>query len=275
LSRVRFYMKGADRHHYFFIKRIQRNDEDVKDEADFEYKQRKQQLFIDDLRRFKLLPVYVNSYAEITDILRELETLYKKKTVFISGSAEEYGDWDRQTAQEFIHKLSARLIKEQLRIVNGFGWGIGSAVINGALEQIYSRPERYGEDQLIVKPFPQYKTGDKELKQLWTEYRENMIDYAGISIFLFGNKKDSVAQIIKANGVIEEFEISKNKGLFLLPIPATGYIAEDLFNELVKSDYYSLLKNSAIDGALKILQSTKDQDEIINQIINIIKSLNQ
>ncbi len=273
-SRVKFYMKGADRHHYFFIKRVQLNDEGVKDQADFEYKRRKQQLFIDDLRRFKLQPIYVDTYSEITKILEEIETLYKKKTVFISGSAEEYGDWDRQTAQQFIHKLSSRLIKENLRIVNGFGWGIGSAVINGALEQIYSKPERYGEDQLIVKPFPQFKTGDKELKQLWTEYRHSMIDYAGIAIFLFGNKKDKTSNIVKANGVIEEFEISKSKGLFLLPISTTGYIAEDLFTELVKNDYYILLKNSTIDNALKILGSTKDQDEIINQIINIIKSLN-
>lgn len=276
LSRVRFYMKGAERHHYFFIKRIHKTDAGIIDEADLEYKQRKQQLFIDDLHRFKLQPVFVDSYPEITEILKEIEIFYKKKTVFISGSAEEYGVWDRETAQQFIHKLSSRLIKENFRIVNGFGWGIGSAIINGALEQIYSRPEKYGEDQLIVKPFPQFKTGDKELKQLWTEYRQGMIDYAGIAIFLFGNKKDkSTGDIIKASGVVEEFEIAKSKGLFLLPLSVTGYVADDLFQSLNKEDYFSSIGNSKITEAVAKLQLTKDQNEIIDQIVIIIKSLNE
>jgi len=152
LSRVRFYMKSAQRHHYYFIKKVQPTDPNIKDKADFEYQVRKQALFIEDLRRFKLQPVYVDTYNEITDILNEIEFLYKRKTIFISGSAEEYGSWDRETAQEFIHLLSSKLIRENFRIVNGFGWGVGSAVINGALEAIYSKPEKYGEDQLIVKP---------------------------------------------------------------------------------------------------------------------------
>ncbi len=38
LSRVRFYMKGTDRHHYYFIKKVMINDPGIIDMADFEYK---------------------------------------------------------------------------------------------------------------------------------------------------------------------------------------------------------------------------------------------
>lgn len=276
LSRVRFYMKGASRHHYFFVKRIQQGDSGIKDKLDFEYKLKKQQLFIEDLRRFKLQPVYVDSYTEITSILKEIETLYKKKTVLISGSAEEYGKWNQESAQQFVHKLSSRLIKENLRIVNGFGWGVGSAVINGALEQIYSKPEKFDQDQLVVRPFPQFKTGSKELNQLWTEYRNTMIEYAGVALFLFGNRKDNdTTKIVKAEGMKEEFEIAKTKGLFLLPIKSTGYVAEDLYFLLKHENYYTLIDNKKIIDAIALLEITDDEEVIIEQIISIIKALNE
>lgn len=274
LGRVRFYMKGTDRHHYYFIKKVQRDDHGIKDDADYEYKLRKQTLFKDDLRRFKLQPVYVDTYAEITEILSEIEQLYKKRTVFIGGSAEEYGTWDRNDAQIFIHKLSSRLIKENFRIVNGFGWGVGSAVINGALETIYSRPEKYGEEQLIVKPFPQFRTGNKELKELWSEYRNNMLDFAGAAIFIFGNKRDKETnEVVNASGLLEEFEIAKNKGLFLLPIAVTGYISKELFQKLLDENYYSSFYN--ITDLIQRLQQEQDQDTLIEVIIKILRQINQ
>jgi len=240
LSRVRINLRGKTRHHYYFIKRVLRIDPDIIDDADFEYKSKKQALFIQDLKRFQLQPVYVDSYPEITSILKEIENLYKKCTVFISGSAEEYLPWSQLQAQQFIHKLSSRLIQESFRIVNGFGWGIGSAVINGALERIYSKPEKYSEDQLIVKPFPQFGTGEKELDELWHEYRSSMIEYSGIAIFIFGNKKDpsDSTKIIKADGVDKEFRIAKAKGLFLIPVNATGWVSADLTEEIKKDDYF-------------------------------------
>src|SRR3546814_20066008 len=79
------------------------------------------------------------------------------------------------------------------RVVNGFGWGIGSAVINGALEAIYGNPQKYSEAQLIVRPFPQH--GDN-LQALWEQYRQRMISLAGVALFFFGNKVDG-GKIVK------------------------------------------------------------------------------
>jgi Sir2- and TIR-associating SLOG family/SIR2-like domain len=275
LSRVRFYMKSAQRHHYYFIKKVQPTDPNIKDKADFEYQTRKQALFIEDLRRFKLQPIYVDTYSEITEILQEIENLYKRKTIFISGSAEEYGAWDRETAQEFIHLLSSKLIRENFRIVNGFGWGVGSAVINGSLEAIYSKPERFGEDQLIVKPFPQFKTGEKELKDLWQEYRQTMISYAGAAIFIFGNKRDrSSGDLVSAKGISFEFDIAKEKGLFLLPINSTNYISHDLYQNLVKGKYYASF-SSEVQKAVTKLETETDPAAIVDLIVNILKQITQ
>lgn len=49
---------------------MQRDDEDL---ADFEYRKRKQELFIGDLKRFNIKTILVDDYNDITNILKEVE----------------------------------------------------------------------------------------------------------------------------------------------------------------------------------------------------------
>jgi len=275
LSRVRIHMKNAQRHHYHFVRTVSRNDYDEAHAADYEFDKRKQELFVEDLRRFGLQPVYVDTYEEITDILREIESIFKRKTVFISGSAEDYSAWTRNEGQGFIHKLSGALIENGVRIVNGFGWGVGSAVINGALAKVYEEPEKYSRDQLIVRPFPQFPTGGKSLPELWADYRQDMISFAGIAIFVFGNKKDSTGnQIIEADGVYKEFEIAKRQGLFLLPVFATGWMAQKIYDELATGNF-NLSDNDPLLRLMVDLKNVTDEDKLIKLVVKIIGQLNE
>jgi len=275
LSRVRIYLKEASRHHYHFVKRLNKDDYiKAGKETDFDFDSRKQQLFVEDLARFGLQPVWIDTYEEITSILTEIEGKFKRKTVFISGSAEDYHLWDNKDAQVFIHKLSAELVANGLRIVNGFGWGVGSAVINGALAKIYDAPERFSRDQLIVRPFPQFSSDAKSLDVLWEDYRNDMISFAGIALFLFGNKRDpTTSKIVMARGVYKEFEIAKAKNLFMIPIVATGWMSEQIYSEL-EANRFGLSDGSPLLELLLELKSLSDQDKIISQIVKIIKKLN-
>lgn len=276
LSRVRLQMKGTTRHHYYFIKKIQRSDEGIESDADFDYLRRKQELFIQDLQRFQLQPVYIETYPEITSILSEIEFQFKKKTIFISGSAEEYGSKSRDDAQMFVHKLSNSLIKASYRIVNGFGWGVGSAVINGALEAIYERPDKYSEDQLIVKPFPQFETGSKSRKELWEDYRQKMIPLAGIAIFIFGNKKDDDSNIILADGVQREFEIAMQHGLIPIPIGATGYVANQLYTKLIaEEDKYFSEYTWLLPLLAELANESLSNEVLVSKILEIVNRINR
>ncbi|NLV95633.1 MAG: hypothetical protein GX031_13955, partial [Candidatus Riflebacteria bacterium] len=183
LSRLNIQFGEDSRQHYCFIKKQSKGKDD---EEIFKYNLRKQELMINDLMRYKIKTILVEEYSDITEILKEIERRFRKKTIFISGSAEEYGAWNRNEAQSFIHSLSKNIVSAGFRIINGFGWGVGSAVINGALEAVYERPDRYSEDQLIMRPFPQFETGEKKLPALWEEYRQRMISLAGIAVFIFG-----------------------------------------------------------------------------------------
>jgi hypothetical protein len=218
----------------------------------------------------------VDNYTDITVILKEIENRFRKKTIFISGSAEEYGHWDRNQAQSFIHSLIKKIVTSNYRVVTGFGWGVGSAVINGALEAVYEKPDKYSEDQLIVKPFPQFETGGKKLPELWEEYRQRMISLAGIAIFIFGNKNDGEGNIIPANGVKREFEIAIQQGLIPIPIAGTGYVANDIFIEIFASPekYYAGVE--WMIPLIKELASDKlTEDEIVKKILIILQTINK
>lgn len=273
LSRLNIQFGENNRQHFCFIKKQSKGKAD--DEM-FKYNLRKQELMINDLKRYKIKALVVEEYTDITEILKEIERRFRKKTVFISGSAEEYGLWNRQEAQGFIHSLSKSIVSAGFRIVNGFGWGVGSAVINGALEAVYEKPDRFSEDQLIMKPFPQYETGEKKLAELWEEYRQKMISLAGIAIIIFGNKKDDKGNIIPANGVKREFEIAISQGLIPIPIAATGYITQEIF-DLIMKDADNLYKGIEwIIPIVKELASDKlSPDEIIKKIISIIQTINK
>ncbi|VWB24446.1 SIR2 family protein [Burkholderia lata] len=269
LSRLRH--QSGDRQHYCFMKKESKNAND--DDDTFKYKQRKQELRVADLKRYRIAALLIDDYTDIFHILTEIENRHKKRTIFVSGSAEEYGKWDRSEAQAFIHKLSKDIVKSGSTIVNGFGWGVGSAVINGALEAVYEDYEKCSEDQLVMRPFPQFETGEKSLPDMWQEYREKMISLAGVAIFIFGNKlgKDGVEL---AGGVKKEFEIAKKQGLILIPIATTGYMAQELFELIEKTpDEYYKGADWLLPKIKHLANPEKSPEEIIKIAVDIIKTL--
>ncbi|GLR62768.1 SIR2 family protein [Marinospirillum insulare] len=188
LSRIRVAYEGNQRRHYCFIRGVKQ--EDAEELADFEYRRRKQDYFVKDLERFNVKTILVDDFSEITELLRRLEQNYKSKTIFISGAAHEYGEMGEHDALKFVYQLSRKLVSQGIRVVSGFGLGVGSSVISGVLEQTFTSPKAKVEDQLILRPFPQSTEGGLPLSALWSKYREDMINHAGIALFLFGNKSD-------------------------------------------------------------------------------------
>tara|TARA_B100000929_G_scaffold22897_1_gene17166 strand:- start:4596 stop:6050 length:1455 start_codon:yes stop_codon:yes gene_type:complete len=277
LSRIRVNFGEENiNHHYCFLRKVKLGDKGCNNEADFEYQTRKQILMIEDLKRFSVNAILVEQYQDITTILSELESRFKRNSIFISGSAEEYGDWGRSRAMKLVHKLSAKLIAKNYRVINGFGWGIGSAIINGALEQIYSNPKKYSEDQLVIKPFPQFATGEKELPELWQDYRTKMISLTGIIIFCFGNKYDEKGKdIINADGVETEFKIALEQGCLPIPLGSTGYSTKELWKVVIDKfeDIYG--KDKEIKKELETLENEQNADKVIQSVIRIIEKINQ
>ena len=254
--------------HYCFFKRVQ--EADYKDSTEYGYDKAKQDMQEENLRNYGIQTVFVDSYDEITEILREIEKASKMKNVFISGSAEEFSSpWDKEKAEELAGKLARALVHGDCRITSGFGLGIGSAVVNGALDIIYAEKYRHVDEHLCLRPFPQNISDPVERAERWKKYREGILDETGISVFMFGNKRDkATGNIVEADGCIQEFEIAKAKGNLIIPIGSTGYAAKTIFDR-VKADSADF---PYLTSYLAQLESETDIDKLVDVIIEIIQN---
>ncbi len=270
LSRVRVAYDGYQRRHYCFLRSVKKLDDE--NDADFEYRERKQQLFLKDLERFNIKPILVDEYGEITELLSLLERQYRSGTAFVSGAAHTYGPWQESVALSFVHKMSYKLSEKGIKVVSGFGLGIGSSVISGVLEQFYMTSRGAVEERLILRPFPQSNEGEVPLPQLWRKYREDMIAHAGIAIFLFGNKF-SEGKVILSNGMREEVEIARSQGILIIPVGVTGYIAEEIWNEEIKKIRQSEVYSKEFkDLFSKLGDKHLPPDELLNVITDICEN---
>lgn len=272
LSKIRILLERNTRTHYCFMKKV--SIADFNNEEEFRYAVIKQELKISDLKRYSITVLLVDDYPEITKILNHIDSLVKRKNIFVSGSASTYGDWGEIKSFEFSTSLSKALIKNNYNIVSGFGLGIGSCIISGALEELYSSQNNKVEERLKSRPFPQVTTGQLSIPELWETYRKEMLSNVGIAVFIFGNKiKPDTAQVINADGMIKEFEIAIEGGAIPIPVGATGFASEVLWQK-VMDDFDNYVGNDALKPLYTHLSDrSKSPEELIETVVKIIKLL--
>ncbi|MBC1316252.1 hypothetical protein HCB26_04240 [Listeria booriae] len=271
LGRISFLMGKNKPKHYFFVKELDKESDES--EEDFSYREVRQQLKIDDLsRRYGIHAVMIKEYGDITTILKIINLKVRINNIFISGAIESFNILDEISTHEFIVSLSSELIKRKNKLISGFGLGVGSDVINGALSETSRNPLMRLDDHLKVYPFPQ-TIAPEEIEEKWRDYREHVLEKVGIIIIVFGNKMQD-GKPVSSNGIIEEFQIAHSKGIKIIPVGCTGdaskYIYDIIINEPEK--YYdnnqTLIKMIKSLGEKSLTQeNTKD---IINDIMNII-----
>lgn len=271
LSRIRIEYGGENnRQHYAIMRRIK--EEDYNNRAEYEYDQRKHALFVDDLKRYNIRTLLIDEYSEITDILNKISKRLNYNNVFISGSAHEYGSYTKEDALAFIQLLSKKLIERDFNIISGFGLGVGSAVIIGALQEIYmNKRESTHENRLLLRPFPQVSEDAHMIQILWKKYREDMISRAGISIFLFGNKLNNT-EVVLADGMKSELEIAKKMHNLIVPVGCTGYVAQEIW-ATVNNDMSTFYTNvdDKITEAFAKLNTNSDNSNLVDDIISFIE----
>lgn len=270
LSELRLLLGENVKNHYCLMKKIQ--IEECSSDEDFNYKKKREEYREKYLSNYGIQTVWVEDFNKIKDILAEVERYVLRNNVFISGSIGGYDkEWSESRVNELAYKLSNSLIKDDFRITSGYGLGIGSAVITGALDEIYKNKYKHLDTNLCLRPFPQGISDPAERKSKWKKYREDMIGDAGISIFMFGNKKTTNSsgetEIVEANGCIEEYEIAKANNSIIIPIGSTGYVARKILNEVRSNiDEYPYLRDY-----VDILEKESDIDRIVETVVKIAK----
>ncbi|HEY3295660.1 MAG TPA: SIR2 family protein [bacterium] len=275
LSRVRLLLEKDVPPHYCLMRAPQLPAQPSAEEiAKYDYARTKLALRIDDLKRFGIQTVLIDDYSEVTEILRQINESAFAKNIFVSGSAEEgVADFDKARLELFARKLGTAIIDKGYNIISGYGLGIGSDILAGALEKAYTSPSHLKE-RLMLRPFP-ITIDPAKRKQVFTEWRQSMISQAGFSIFLAGNKRDSKAQVIMADGVIEEFDIAKNQAFTAVPIPigATGWAARKIWDE-VRGDQARFYGNANVSTELQALGDAKLSDqELLKAVFSVAEKV--
>lgn len=252
--------------HYCIFRKVQKSDYSLSEE--FEYALGKQDLRIKDLARRGIRTVFVDDYDEITDVLSEIESSIKRNNVFISGSADDYNGWSDDDLEKLVSGLAQKLIKNNFKITSGFGKGIGSLIVNGALTEIYQSKYKHTDEHLCLRPFPYRIKDANERKNRYTQYRKDTISDTGIAIFMFGNKKDSLGNVIDADGCWEEYQFAKDNGDLIIPLASTGSVAKRILDKIkANPDDFKYL-----DAYIDVLETEKDPNKIIETVLKIVET---
>lgn len=259
---------------YWLEKRVTKPsdiEESTEAKVRYEVDRTKQELKIHELQRYRIQTVYIDSYEEITEILKELEFLNLKRKIFISGSVTFYDKiWTKEKVNALCYSLAKELVKNNYQICSGFGYGVGSSVINGALEVIYSEKYKHVDDYLNLRPFPQNNSSVNQGNDVRQKmYRSEMVNGVGVVIFMFGNREGKDKKEELSEGLIEEFRIAKEQGKKIIPIGSTGGATKKIFEEVENNiiDYPYLKKH------LSILKNNTDINELICEIKDILNEL--
>lgn len=269
LAKIRILLGENTREHYCFLKKIDKsfykNQDDIINESNYLNDEIRQKLRIEDLKRYGIETILLDSYDEITLILSQIERLHLNNSIFISGSISSYDTmWTESKVNNLCYSLSERLVLKNYKVISGFGLGIGSSIINGALNEIYKSKFKHINEHLSLYPFPQVSDGEISLKEMWSKYRQIIISESGICIFLFGNKLVD-DNVVIADGMKEEFRIAKELNKIIIPVGGTNNAAREIF-EIMKNE-----KNQYhyLDKYWEQLEST-NEEEIITTILAIV-----
>ena len=163
------------RRHFCIVKRVQKDAPIYQDNIQQFYQDEVLQKYkVTDLNSYGIKTIFVDSYDEIPNILQDIKLKSLCNNVFVSGSIEDYKDFDRKSADKIVFELAYSLVTQNFKIISGFGLGVGDNVINGALQAIDDSDHRSLDDNLRLFPFPMADTNerDDEIRAHWTEYRK-------------------------------------------------------------------------------------------------------
>ncbi|WP_066548634.1 MULTISPECIES: SIR2 family protein [unclassified Sphingomonas] len=225
LSLIRESFTDAPPEHFAIVRPPHPDDFDTEDEYKARLAQHK--LWAKDLRRYGLVAVEIDSYDEVPGLLRQIERRVAARRVWVSGSWP-LEDGDGAAARYSLAEDIGRWIGHTARdLVSGAGLLVGSGTIAGFLEALRDRGGWDLSRRLIARPFPQPLAGRAADQAKWTMLRHELARQAGAVIFIGGAKIDG-GDLVVARGVMEEFEIAREAGVFLLPIGASGGAAAEI-----------------------------------------------
>lgn len=265
LGRVKQLLEANGRKHYCILKAPKADECE-----DGDYQCKRFSHWLADLHRYNVQPILIESYDEVPRILEQLNRRSHLRDVFISGSAADCAPLGKEKFDELCRSFGAELITKDFNIISGFGLGVADLVIVGAMQSL----RRNDDERLQLWPFPQQVPADTDRAAFWRQYRERIISNAGVCIVLAGNKLVSGA-ILPADGVRQEVEIALSQGKYVIPVGASGHVAQELW-EQCRAKPSEFVGDANVATQLEILgDSSATVPALVQAIIEILKQLDR
>ncbi len=213
--------------------------------------------FIADLEtRYHIKTLLIDDYNEICNVLREINYYTNQYNVFISGSYRENNEEKMQEISKFCNKLTTSLYKENLRIVNGYGYKVGYYIAAAATRLMLEENVASFEKYLLMYPFDEHLTKSQKYK-----HREFMISKANVVIFMYGSASSD-------SGMVEEFNIAqKDPRKIIIPIGSTGGAAKIIYDE-VKAN---IIRYPYLEKIIDVLLEETDTEILLSVILDVIR----
>lgn len=274
LGRIRSRFAQNQKRHFCLMKERSKGPNETEEE--FAYDHIRQALMIKDLMRFNIETVLVADYSQIPEILEEINKRLRAKTIFIGGSAAEYGAWTQNQSYDMLRDLASALVQQGYRIITGFGLGVGEAIVTGAIERIQEDSlelDRY----LVMRPFPRTQPSvGTTLAELYTTYRREIIEPAGLFLSVFGNKQVD-GETVDAGGLNQEIDIALSLGLQVVPVGGTGWVSKARWEDAEKNPTRFLKADTdeLRDALARVGKEYDSPNELIQPILDIINLLSK
>ncbi|WP_299363376.1 SIR2 family protein [Winogradskyella sp.] len=290
LGRLRHHFGSNQRQHYAILKspddRSSRSDE-----LKFNYT-------VNDLSNYGVKVLEVESYEEISWVLKDIERAVVRSNIFISGSSKSlnYPEKNKKPINEkkkyvssineefakekktgfyekFLTKLGHSLSENEYKLHSGFGKGSCDVVIEGAAKFFVT--QKYYQkvfDALKIFPLPhRFSPLEKQNKY----YREGMIGPCGISIILRGNTPNSDY----FSGTRDEYVIAKGMSRLLLR-EQSDIFSEIKIDEEFGEDIIKRQKSLFVEKSFEIwhmhIRLFQEQWKIVVRYIDIaVQNLNK
>tara|TARA_R110001606_G_scaffold398586_1_gene577997 strand:+ start:1182 stop:2624 length:1443 start_codon:yes stop_codon:yes gene_type:complete len=274
LSLIRESFTDAPPEHFAIVRPPQEGDFETEDE--FRARSAQHALWAKDLRRYGLFALEIDDYAEVPELLRQLERRVASRRIWVSGSwPVEMGGSDAMRLHDIAERLGRWIAESDRDLVSGNGLLVGSATVSGFFDAVRAGRAWNLDRRLLVRPFPQPLEGKSPSPGQWTALRMELARHAGVVVFVGGATLAS-GELVPAPGVFEEYELAKSSGVFLLPVGCTGGAAKELAQKLIGSDLPSSgsQKQRPKDDELKaLLENNIEPEKIIDAVDDIVKSL--
>lgn len=226
------------------------------------------EMFIEDLeKRYHVKTLVVDTYDDIPPVLEDMNLNVCKKKVFISGAFDSIAFAEEQFATELCKDLIFQILDGKFRIISGMGYRLGNFIGGYGLDYLSQKNRIYDvEKYLLMRPMPVHTTEEERIV-----YRTELIRQANISIFMFGQSNHNSNGHF-SEGVWEEYQIAKKLHKFIIPIGATGYESELIWNDV--KDH--ITQYPYLEPFIDYLNAKdKDAEKINKVIITILNNVSQ